>query len=97
MTPEILKKKNILVLLLMFGVQELYYIIYYVENYLLKLKMKKNLMQIISNGYIDFLNFISNNAKDLIKKMLCVNPLYRFSSNDILKHQWLFNVLDLFS
>ena len=57
---------------------------------------EKHLIQIISNGYIDFPNFISNDAKDLIKKMLCVNPLYRISSNDILKHQWLINVLDLF-
>lgn len=61
-----------------------------------KAQNEKNLTQIISNGYIDFPNFISKEAKDLIKKMLCVNPAFRISSHDILKHEWLVNVFDLF-
>ena len=56
---------------------------------------EKNLKQIICNGYINFPNYLSFSVKDLIQKMLCVNPLNRINCNQILKHLWLFNSFDL--
>ena len=52
---------------------------------------EKHLIQIISNGYIDFPNYLSFTVKDLIQKMLCINPEKRINCNEILKHLWLFN------
>lgn len=34
---------------------------------------------------------ISENAKDLIKQLLCKNPQYRPSASEALKHPWFFN------
>ncbi len=56
---------------------------------------EKNLKQIICNGYIDFPNYLSFSVKDLIQKMLCINPGKRINCNQILKHLWMFNGFDL--
>lgn len=37
-------------------------------------------------------NSVSENAKDLVKKMLVVNPQHRITITDILKHSWLAKV-----
>ena len=56
-----------------------------------KSNSEKNLKHIICNGYIDFPNYLSFTVKDLIQKMLCINPEKRINCNEILKHLWLFN------
>ncbi len=56
-----------------------------------KSNSEKNLKNIICNGYIDFPNYLSFTVKDLIQKMLCINPEKRINCNEILKHLWLFN------
>ena len=46
---------------------------------------KKNILK----GIIDYPKFISPFAKDLLKKMLEINPMKRFTLKEILEHQWL--------
>jgi len=48
--------------------------------------------QILGANYVfypELFNNISNQAKDLISKLLKVNPVERMSADDILKHPWL--------
>ena len=50
---------------------------------------KKNILK----GIIDYPKFISPFAKDLLKKMLEINPMKRFTLKEILEHKW-FNLID---
>lgn len=38
---------------------------------------------------------VSNEAKDLVKKMLNLDPRHRISSSNILKHPWITNIDNL--
>ena len=50
---------------------------------------KKNILK----GVIDYPKFISPFVKDLLKKMLEINPIKRFTLKDILEHKW-FNLIE---
>eukprot|EP00828_Plagiopyla_frontata_P010744 TRINITY_DN15804_c0_g1_i1.p3 TRINITY_DN15804_c0_g1~~TRINITY_DN15804_c0_g1_i1.p3 ORF type:complete len:118 (+),score=24.79 TRINITY_DN15804_c0_g1_i1:705-1058(+) len=53
------------------------------------------LFQIISQGQYEFpspyWDDISDSAKDLINKLLCVDPKKRLSGDQIIQHPWLSN------
>jgi serine/threonine protein kinase len=53
--------------------------------------------QIIKGHYSfpdDFWSGVSESAKDLIRKMMCVDPTKRLSMTDVLAHPWLANDLE---
>jgi calcium/calmodulin-dependent protein kinase I len=51
------------------------------------------LFEIIKSGNFDFpspyWDTVSDNAKDLIKKLIILDPSQRLTADDILKHPWL--------
>lgn len=53
----------------------------------------EELAKMVLNGAFDFdgkvWGRISKEAKDLIKKMLTVDPKQRFSVNDVVMHKWI--------
>ena len=50
----------------------------------------------INKGNILFPNYLSVGVKELIQKMLCVNPVSRITTNKILKNEWLLNTVNIF-
>ena len=52
----------------------------------------EELKEIILKGQYEQINDISNEANDLIDKMLKLNPKERITIEGILKHPWLKNV-----
>ena len=52
----------------------------------------EDLKEIILKGQFEKIEEVSNEANDLIKGMLELNPNKRFTIEDILKHPWLKNV-----
>ncbi|KAJ3451287.1 protein kinase [Anaeramoeba flamelloides] len=49
----------------------------------------KIMFEKIKIGKYNLPNFLSEEAKDLLKKMLCVNPEERISISEITKHKWV--------
>jgi calcium-dependent protein kinase len=56
-------------------------------------KSRKALFQKIIAGKLNLdtaeWKLISNEAKDMLRALLCVNPIRRISINDCLKHPWI--------
>lgn len=84
----------------MYGVQEFYFFIYYVVIHHFMVKIEQNYMKIYNiRMYIKFIytqlifdrrhwNNVSEESKDLIKKMLNKNPNIRPSAKDCLRHAY---------
>ena len=50
---------------------------------------QKELYNQIQNGEYQIPNFVSDDARDLITKMMCVNPMDRIDDAGVLNHPWM--------
>ena len=65
-------------------------------TYPFKSSFEKDLYKKIQRGHFSFPSFVSEGVKDLINKILVVEPSRRLTADQILKHEWLGGKGDLF-
>ena len=58
---------------------------------------EKELFAKICNGTFQVPNNVSVSAHNLIQKLLTVNPQKRITAEGALKHEWIVNVMNVFS
>ncbi len=94
LAPEILKKREYNGSAV--DVWNIGIILYYLLCGCFPFKNNDQLFENINKGNILFPDNLSLGVKELIQKMLCVNPVSRITTNKILKNEWLLNIINIF-
>lgn len=58
---------------------------------------EKELFNKICNGTFQIPNSVSVSAHNMLQKLLCLNPKKRITAENALKHEWIVNMMDVFS
>jgi len=94
LAPEIIKKKRYNGFAV--DVWNIGIILYYLLCGCFPFNNNKNREEFLENN-ISFPDYLSFEVKELIKKMLCVNPISRITINNILRNEWLLNTINIFN
>jgi serine/threonine-protein kinase CHEK2 len=60
-----------------------------------KVSLEKQIRQGLYEFHDEFWSSVSAEAKDVIKRLICVNPSKRASLGEILEHEWIKNDTDM--